>query len=87
MSPRRCLEVADDTINGVLEIFRTGYSCSFLFANPLVVLVVFALASSFYGSGWVCSSGHLSYADAFFESVLYDTNDFGSDTLDSIRFQ
>lgn len=80
MSSRRCFEVADDTIDNVLAIYVKSQSCSSLAGKPVVAVVVLALAILLRDSLGVLSTGDLIYANGIFESVLHESNDFGSAT-------
>lgn len=72
---RRCLDVADDTIEEIPLIYNgvPGY----LFFS-VVALVVVVSAVSFHGLVEVCRSGHPIYVDGIFVSVLYGASDLES---------
>lgn len=83
-SSRWCLEMTDDTIDDVLEIYVwvPGY-----FSLSIFALFVFLFAAPFSGLVEMCIGGHPIYIYGAFDSVSPDADNYESDTHNSIRSQ
>lgn len=83
-SSRRCLGVADDKIDNVLEIFVGVTGCLFL---PVVTLDVVLFAVSLHRIAGGRSRTHLIYSGGVFSYALPDTNNLGSNSYNSVGTQ